>query len=142
MTTAQTKHSFKVLLIDDDTFISDMYVLKFNRAGHELTVAGSAADALENLRAGHTYDAIATDMVMPGQDGLEFVKQIKQEGLLGDAVLLVLSNQDEPALVRDFRELGAKEHIVKAHHLPNEVLKMVECAIDTYKYAGAYGYCA
>ncbi len=134
MTEKTTKQKFKLLFVDDDTFISDMYALKFSNAGHELIVANSVDEALDKLREGNDYDAIATDLIMPGKDGFAFLEQARMENLLGDSVVLVLSNQDGPDVKERFKGLGAVEHIVKAHALPNEVLKMVECAINKYKY--------
>jgi len=133
---------YKILLVDDDTFISDMYALKFSRAGHELVVANSVEDALAKLRTGNDYDAIATDLIMPVKDGFEFLTEAKADDLLKDSVILVLSNQDSNNVKDKFKELGAVEHIVKAHALPNEVLKMVECAIDKHKYGGTDATCA
>lgn len=136
------KKLFNILLIDDDSFISDLYVIKFGNAGHTLTVASSATEALEKLREGNMYDAIATDIIMPEMSGVEFLEAINAENLAGEAVVIVLSNQDEPELVKQCRGLGAKAHIVKALNLPHEVLRQVECAIDKFKYDGHYGYCS
>jgi len=135
MVTQITKgRKYKILLVDDDTFISDMYALKFSKAGHELVVANTVDDALAKLRSANDYDAIATDLIMPGKDGFDFLTEARNEELIGDSVVLVLSNQDSYDVKDKFKELGAVEHIVKAHALPNEVLKMVECAISKYKY--------
>ncbi len=142
MATQPTKgRKYKILLIDDDTFISDMYALKFSKAGHDLVVANSVDDALAKLRNGNDYDAIATDLIMPVKDGFEFLTEAKADGLLKDSVILVLSNQDSDDVKDTFKKLGAVEHIVKAHALPNEVLKMVECAIDKYKYGNTNTAC-
>ncbi len=124
---------YKILLVDDDKFISDMYALKFSNAGHELVVANSVADALNLLKEGNDYDAIATDLIMPGKDGFDFLQEAGKKGLLGDSVIIVLSNQDSKDVKDKFKALGAKEHIVKAHAMPNEVLSIIECTIDKYK---------
>lgn len=126
-----TNKKYRILLVDDDIFISDMYALKFSKAGHDLVVAGSVDEALEKLREGNNYDAIATDLIMPGKDGFDFLQTASKENLLGNAVILALSNQDGPEVMKKFRELGVVKHIVKAHALPNEVLKMVEEAIES-----------
>ncbi len=132
---------YKILLIDDDKFISDMYALKFSKAGHELVVASSVAEALKKLREGNDYDAIATDLIMPEKDGFEFLQEAGKEGLLGDSVIIVLSNQDSKDVKDRFKALGAVEHIVKAHAMPNEVLNIVQCAIDRHKYNGSDNTC-
>ena len=141
-TNTQSKKLYRILLVDDDTFISDMYALKFGKAGHDLVVANSVDDALTILRNKNDFEAIATDLIMPQKDGYEFLETVNKEGLAGDSVIIVLSNQDGYDVKKRFKELGAKEHIVKAHALPNEVLRMVECAINKHKYGATDKTCA
>ncbi len=125
---------YKILLVDDDRFISDIYALKFSKAGHNLVVANSVNDAIKKLQEGNDYDAIATDLIMPGRDGFEFLQEAGEAGLLGDSVIIVLSNQDSRDVKEKFKALGAVEHVVKAHAMPNEVLNIVQCTIDRHKY--------
>ncbi len=121
-----TTAPFSVLLVDDDSFLIDMYSLKFSHAGHAVATAQSAMEALEKLRNGLTPDAVVFDLVMPEIDGFGLLEAIQNEGLAKGAALIVLSNQGEKEDIERARTLGAVGHIIKANAIPSEVLALVE----------------
>jgi len=121
----------RILLVDDDEFLRDMYCLKFSQAGHSIDSAPGAQTAIEKLQVkDYTPDAVVFDLVMPKMDGFEFLKQIKEKKLAPGAKLIVLSNQGEKEDLERARSLGATGHIVKANAIPSEVLGIVEGIIS------------
>lgn len=110
-----------VLIIDDDVFLRDMYAKKFSDMGHKTEVAASAQEALEKLKS-KTYSIVLLDLVMPGMDGFEFLVQAKEEDVLKDAKLIVLTNQSREEDIEQARKLGAHGYIVKASAIPSEVV--------------------
>jgi len=77
----------KILLVDDDAFLRDMYATKFSEKGHTIDVAETAESALSKLHDGE-YDAVLMDMIMPGMNGIELLKQIHEEKLGGEPSVL------------------------------------------------------
>ena len=63
----------KILLIDDDKFLLDMYSLKFKKSGVDVDVSGNSQGALDKLKAGNSFDILLLDIIMPGMDGLELL---------------------------------------------------------------------
>ena len=124
---------YKILFLDDDEFVSDMYSLKFTQAGHDFKAVGNAEDALEELRNGFKPDAIVTDLIMPKIDGFTFLKMLKEENLAGDAAIIVLSNQGESEDLARAKEYGAIGHIIKANTIPTEVLSIITKLITKHK---------
>jgi CheY-like chemotaxis protein len=116
----------KILLVDDDNFLRDMYATKFSQGGHEVDAVDSGALALGRLSQGATYDVIMLDMVMPGMSGLELLEHIKKEFPDQPAKLVVLSNQGQEEDIREATEAGATTYIIKAESVPSEVLHKVE----------------
>lgn len=116
----------KILLVDDDNFLRDMYATKFTQGGHEVDAVDSGALALSRLAQGNTYDAIMLDMVMPGMSGLELLVNIKTDFPDHHARLIVLSNQGQEEDIREATEAGAVAYIIKAESVPSEVLAKVE----------------
>ncbi|HUO50139.1 MAG TPA: response regulator [Candidatus Paceibacterota bacterium] len=115
----------KVLLVDDDKFLADMYSMKFTQSGFEVTACLSVAEALAALKKGLEPSAILFDIVMPVQDGFSFLQSLRQEGLGLHAVKIALSNQsDEKDRARAI-ELGADRYVVKASMIPSEVVTIV-----------------
>jgi DNA-binding response OmpR family regulator len=65
----------KILLVDDDAFLRDMYATKFSEHGNAVDVAETAEGALDKLSRS-TYDVVLLDMVMPGMIGVELLVEI------------------------------------------------------------------
>jgi len=116
----------KILLVDDDNFLRDMYATKFTQGGHEVDALDRASLALAKLEQGIVYDVILLDMVMPGMNGLELLTTIKTTFPDCTAKLIVLSNQGQEEDIREATEAGAAAYIIKAESIPSEVLAKVE----------------
>ena len=115
----------KILLIDDDAFLRDMYATKFNEHGMNVSVAENGDMALEML-AREQYDVVLLDMIMPGMSGIEILKHIKSEKLGGDPKCIILSNQGEKDDIEGALKGGAVGYIVKAELVPSEVVAEVK----------------
>ena len=120
----------KILLVDDDNFLRDMYATKFTHGGHEVDAVDGAGLALSKLEQGIQYDVILLDMVMPGMGGLELLNEIKTSYPNCGAKLVVLSNQGQEEDIREATEAGATAYIIKAESIPSEVLTKVEAIVN------------
>lgn len=116
----------KILFIDDDKFLLDMYALKFSKAGYEVKVSDSTDNGLKLLRDGFVPDVLLSDIVMPGMDGLELVSAIRKEHLIPQAVIIMLTNQGASDDIARAKKLNVDGYIVKATTIPSEVLSEVE----------------
>lgn len=121
---------YKVLLLDDDQFLIDMYSLKFNQAGHTVQPCFSVDEALKVLHDGFVPDAILFDLVMPGKDGFDFLRALKEEKMAPNTTLIALTNQSADEEKKKTTELGAGTYIVKAMTIPSEVVNLVIAAIE------------
>mgnify|MGYP001559980258 FL=1 len=63
---------------------------------------------------------------MPGMNGIELLKKIRENKLAPNASVIILSNQSQPADIEAARKLGIDGYIVKASTIPSEVLEKVE----------------
>ena len=68
----------KILIIDDDEFLLDMYSLKFREAGFQVEVGRSGEEALNLVRQGLKPEVVLLDIVMPTIDGFEFLRLVKK----------------------------------------------------------------
>lgn len=116
----------KILLVEDDGFLLDMYVAKFTEGGHTVDSAKSVEAALEKLRAGETFDVVLLDIVMPKLTGLDLLKAVSREKLGGSPQCIVLSNQGEQSDIDAAKDAGAIGYIIKAETIPSEVVTKVE----------------
>jgi DNA-binding response OmpR family regulator len=116
----------KILLVDDDKFLLDMYAIKFSKAGYEVKTADSTEGGLKLIRDGYVPNVMLCDIVMPGMDGLVLVGAIRKENLAPGAVTIMLTNQGSSDDISRAKKLGVDGYIVKATTIPSEVLAEVE----------------
>ncbi len=116
----------KILLVDDDTFLRDMYATKFIECGHEVTTAVHATDALRILETDDSFELIIVDMIMPGMTGIELMQQLKTDKPDAKTKFIVLSNQGQDQDIEEAKTAGAIGYIIKAQSVPSEVVKRVE----------------
>jgi two-component system phosphate regulon response regulator PhoB len=116
----------KVLFVDDDKFLLDMYALKFSKAGYDVKTADSSDGGLKILRDGYVPDVLLIDIVMPGVDGLDMVGIVRKERLAPDAAVIMLTNQGASDDIGRAKKLMVDSYIVKATTILSEVLAEVE----------------
>ncbi len=116
----------KIFIVDDDKFLLSMYSIKFQKEGFEVIVAVDGNDALTKLREGLKPDVIILDIVMPVMDGLELLQKIRDEHLVEDSIIIILSNQGQSSDIEKAKQLGVEGYIVKATTIPSEVLAEVK----------------
>ncbi|MBI4067876.1 response regulator [Candidatus Kaiserbacteria bacterium] len=114
----------KVMLIEDDTFLSDLLARRFAQEECEFMNADSGEKAMEIL-AKETPDIILLDLVLPGMSGFQILEKLKQDERLKKIPVVVLSNIAQQADIQKAIDLGALRHEVKAHLTPNEIVLMV-----------------
>jgi len=116
---------YKVLIVDDDKFLLDMYAMKFKSLGHDATVSVGANDALEKLRGDMNPEIILLDIIMPTMDGLELLEVVRKENLAPQAIIVMLTNETDPAKLEKAKALQVNDYIVKATTIPSEVVSRV-----------------
>ncbi len=119
----------KILLVDDDAFLRDMYATKFREEGHEIRVAETGTEALDIMR-GDTFDVVLMDVIMPGMTGVELLEQISKEKFTYTPTCIILSNQGEQHDIDAALAAGAKGYIIKAEMIPSEVVAKVKSLVS------------
>jgi len=118
------------LIVDDDSFLLDMYALKFSQSGFEVHTAADGLKSLEKLRTGLRPDVILMDIIMPEMDGFEMLEKINQEKLSENSTKIVLSNKSQQSDVEKGASMGVAGHIVKANSTPAEVIEQVSQILE------------
>lgn len=116
---------YKILIIDDDELLLDMYAIKFREQGFEVETACSGTDGVEKIKEGIGPDIILVDLVMPNMDGFEFLNEIKEKNLSKSAKIIILSNLGQESDIKRGLRLGADDYIIKAHFTPSEIIKKI-----------------
>jgi CheY-like chemotaxis protein len=109
----------KVMVVEDDEVIREIYVLKFQLEGFPVTSAENGLIALERA-ADFKPDIILLDMMMPVMGGLDFMRKWSTQGE-PDAEVIVFSNISAPDQMTEVIGLGASEYWVKSDYTPERV---------------------
>lgn len=99
----------RILLVDDEGWVRKLVRGYLERAGFAVATAASGPEALAEFRA-HPPDLVLLDLMLPGMDGLEVARQIRQESKVPIIMLTARSTEDDRVLGL---ELGADDYIVK-----------------------------
>lgn len=133
MDTQETK-KHTILIVDDDTFLLDMYSLKFLEGEFDVSTATSCSDALAKLASGYRPEILLVDVVMPGMDGIQFLGALKEKRISKEIPhIVVLSNLGQKEDIDRGISNGAEDYIVKANFTPSEVVAKIKKIIGVGK---------
>lgn len=121
-TSKTNSKKYKVLIVDDDKFLLNMYSMKFAKAGMDITVISDPSEAYDKIKGGLSPDVLLVDIVMPVMDGLELLTKIKKENLLPKTIFIILSNQGQQEDIDKAKKIGVHGYIIKATTIPSEVI--------------------
>jgi DNA-binding response OmpR family regulator len=114
----------KVLIIEDDDSIAEMYRLRLVADGYEVDIGHDGEKGLQ-LAAG-APDVIYLDVRLPGMDGFEVLGKLRSEPATAAIPVIILSNYGDPALRQRGLTLGAQEVATKADMTPAELSATVK----------------
>jgi len=120
-----TQEKKKILIIDDDRFLLNMYSMKFSKSGFDVKIAGGGPEAIEILKDGFKTDILLMDLIMPVMDGFAVYETIKKDKLAEGSIAIMLTNQGLVSDINRAKELGVHGYIVKATTIPSEVVEEV-----------------
>ncbi len=107
---ASSKGRPRLLVVEDSDFFRHLLVPSLSAAGYEVTTACTAEGALALREAGRQFDAIVSDIEMPGMDGHSFARKVREGGSWADLPMLALTGRED---VQAGREAGFTDYIRK-----------------------------
>ncbi len=121
------KNKKKIMIVEDDYFVMDIYNMKLTQEGFEVIGAKDGAEALKKLKEdGASPDLILLDILMPYINGLEVLTEIKKIERIKEVPVVLLSNLSQKVEIEEGMKLGAKGYIIKSHFTPSEVLEKIK----------------
>ncbi|OYV41816.1 MAG: hybrid sensor histidine kinase/response regulator [Rhodospirillales bacterium 20-64-7] len=102
-----------VLLVDDSAFFRDLTVPMLGASGFRVTAVSSSAEALALRESGRMFDAIVSDIEMPGMDGLDFARAIRATGPWASLPVIALTASTGAEAARSGLAAGFTEYVGK-----------------------------
>ncbi len=117
----------KILIVEDDPMISEIYEKKFSEAGFEVSLAENGKQALETIKM-KSVDVVLSDLIMPEMGGFELVKTLRGGGYDPKIKIVILSNLVDS--LENVIKLGANGFLAKSAFTPSEMVAEVKKILD------------
>ena len=121
----QEQRPKKIFIVNDDKLLLDMYCIEFRGKGFDVTPAFGGVDTMEKLRGGIVPDVILLDAESPVMDSNDILRIIREEKLVPEAKILILSNEPRTVIDENSRALGISGYIQKKSATPSQIAQEV-----------------
>ncbi len=115
----------KILIVEDEKILAEMYKDKFEEGGFVVDLAFSSEEALDYLKD-RKPDLILLDILLPKENGISFLKRIKEMENAFEIPIVAFSNYDEPRTKKQAFALGVKAYLIKTQYTPKELLAEIK----------------
>ncbi len=120
----------KILVVEDDTYLSNAYRVKLTKAGFEVRNAFDGDEALNMLQT-FTPDLILLDIVMPKKDGFVTLQEIKANEKWKNIPIILVSNLGQKEDRDKGMKLGASEFFIKTDFTLNDLIQKIDSMVKT-----------
>jgi len=117
-----------ILIVEDDKFLRDLIVQKLTREGFNTIEAVDGEQGIEKIKE-EKPDLVLLDLILPGIDGFDVLVKIKEDPVLAEIPVVILSNLGQRDDIERGLKLGAKDYLIKAHFTPGEVIDKIKSAL-------------
>lgn len=114
-----------ILVAEDEQFYGNIYRLKLTKEGYEVTVVDKGDEVLKIARE-KKPDLILLDLIMPGKDGFETLRELKMDAKLRNVKVVVISNLGQAEDIKKTKELGALDYLVKANMSISDMVQKIK----------------
>jgi len=122
----------KILLVEDDPFLIDIYTTKLKDSGFSVQTVADGEEAINKIKE-EKPDLVVLDIVLPHVDGWEILNQIKADKELKKIKVILLSNLGQKEEVEKGLKLGATKYLIKAHYTPGQVVEEIKKVFNGIK---------
>jgi len=122
----------KILIVEDDNFVAEVYFAKLTEMGYEAILAQNGEEGIATLKK-DKIDMILLDILMPIMNGMEMLEEIKKREDWKNIPVILLTNVGEKESIQKVREMGVKNYLIKSHFTPAEVIEKIESVFKDNK---------
>jgi len=115
----------KILIVEDEKILAEIYRDKFTEAGFEVLVTFEAEEGLK-LAKKEKLDLIVLDILLPRENGVYFLTELKNDLEISSIPVVVFSNFDDPETKRTALRLGVKDYLIKTNYTPKEIVAKIK----------------
>lgn len=118
--------TYKILVVEDDTALRDLYVQILRDEGYQVDEAPDGEIAFVKMQKGG-YDLVLLDIILPKIDGLTILERLNSAGasIEPNKNVIVISNLGQDAAISKAIGLGAKGYLIKSDYTPGEIVEHI-----------------
>lgn len=120
----------KVLVVDDDTFVSEMLATILKDGDYDVATAHDGAEALGKFNSDPDIGLVISDMNMPGMSGLELIHEIRGEN--SDIPIIILTGNNEISVAIEAINSGANDYLLKDENIQDTIILSVEKVLEKH----------
>src|SRR3989338_1592705 len=118
----------KILIVEDEPFLSDMYKAKFESLGYNVVTADNGEQGIAKMRL-EKPDVVLLDIIMPVMDGYSVLKVVRADPELKHQLIVIFSNLGQDEEITKGLQLGADDYLVKSNLTPSELTQKLESVL-------------
>ncbi|MDI6591426.1 MAG: response regulator [Patescibacteria group bacterium] len=115
----------KILLIEDEKILAEMYRDKFSQAGFQVFLAFESKQGLA-LAKKEKPDLIILDILLPRENGITFLTWLRKDPEISSIPVVAFSNYDDPKTRKEAEKLGVLDYLIKTNYTPKEIVKKIK----------------
>lgn len=125
-------HTACILVVEDDSLLAEILERKLKHEGF-LSERATDAEQAQRIIAERGIDLVLLDLVLPGKDGMEFLRDLKRDTKFASIPVVIVSNLVAEEEVAKGLEAGAVAYLTKAETTPDEIIEKVRAVLKKKK---------
>ncbi len=118
----------KILLVEDEALIRELYTRQLTKAGFMVKPAATGEEAVQILKT-DSFDVILLDIMLPGINGLQVLREYKLAQPNTPTVVVLLTNLGQESIIKEGFDLGAQAYLIKTSYTPDQIVAEVQSII-------------
>ncbi|PIP24041.1 MAG: response regulator [Candidatus Nealsonbacteria bacterium CG_4_10_14_0_2_um_filter_38_17] len=118
----ENKSKPKILMIEDDHFLSEIFRDKFEKAGFDVKIYEDG-DNIVGKVIEENPDIVTNDIIHPGTDGFEEIKLLKKDERTKPIPVMIITNLSQKEEIERGLSLGAVKYFISANYTPSEIIQ-------------------
>ncbi len=113
-----------ILIVEDEDDIRSVYSEILKDAGYSVLEAADGVNGLAMAQK-ELWDILLLDIMLPGEDGMQLLKEIKKNPALQQKPVILLTNLENDTIITQCFELGASGYLIKSEITPDKIVAEV-----------------
>lgn len=118
----------KILIVEDDKFLRELIAQKLLKENYDIVEAVDGEKGIKAVKE-EKPDLILLDLILPGLGGFEVLSKIKEDPVLAEIPVIILSNLGQKEDIEKGLKMGANDYLIKAHFTPAEIIEKIKAVL-------------